>query len=235
MIKSHDRFALIDSATPPAEDLGQAVAEGLGRKSRSLPCRFLYDEEGSRLFERICEVPEYYVPRAELEIFETHAAELLEICGTATIVELGSGNSAKTQLLLGGMCARGDRVRYVPMDICADVLEEAGRRLTGEFSNLEVLGVAAEYEAGLEMLADLGQGPKVILWLGGNVGNFTRSGAVEFLRGVRERLQPGNRLLNQPNISPSRYSLETSSGEPGPCPRTSSLTFCRFGPWVSKY
>ena len=115
------------------ESFAECVESGLASEPRSLPCRFLYDARGSALFERICELPEYYLTRAEREILLRRAAEIAARCPSpTTLVELGSGSSAKTRVLIEALLARQRRLRYVPVDISHTALEDAARALLAE-------------------------------------------------------------------------------------------------------
>src|SRR5205807_9694105 len=134
---------------------------------KRLSCCYFYDEEGSLLFEEICKLPEYYLTRAEREILETRAAELVaSFSAPPTLVELGSGSAAKTRLLIEALLKRHPTVRYVPIDICRTILEESSLQLVQEYPSLEILAIAAEYHEGLGHLGRLAAGPKLIVWLG---------------------------------------------------------------------
>jgi dimethylhistidine N-methyltransferase len=200
----HDRMGRIcifgshseDGAAARAE-LAADVRQGLGGEPKRLSCRWLYDEEGSLLFEAICRVPEYYIPRAETAILEAHGdAIVAELPPGAAIVELGSGNAAKTRLLLEAALRRAPgRLRYLPIDISATMLEASARTLAADYPRLDIAGVAGTYEEGLAELPVLELGPKLVLWLGSNVGNYGRAEAAAFLAEVRRRLGPDDRLL----------------------------------------
>src|SRR5439155_17043921 len=112
-----------------------------------------------------------------------------------TLVELGSGNASKTRLIIEAFRTGQERLRYVPIDICRAVLEESSLELLRDYPNLEVVALAAEYREGLEYLRKEIGGPRLILWLGSNVGNFHRPEAAGFLGNVRAALTPVDRLL----------------------------------------
>jgi dimethylhistidine N-methyltransferase len=173
------------------------VRRGLTSSPRRLPCRWLYDREGSLLFEAICELPEYYIPSAERAILTAHAAEIAaELPPGAQVVELGSGNAAKTRILLEAFLARAaGRVRYAPIDISPSALVASAHELLADYPRLDITGIAGTYEEGLAHLPGLGGAPRLVLWLGSNVGNFTRAEAGAFLGEVRKRLGPDDRLL----------------------------------------
>ena len=173
-----------------------AHRDGLGASPKTLPCRFFYDEQGSLLFESICDLPEYYLTRAEREILETSADEIASLFPSATsLVELGSGSSVKTRLLIEAFLRRHGRLRYLPVDISRTMLEESSLALLDDYPALEILAIAADYNDGLRQLR-LEQGrPKLVLWLGSTIGNFEPDEARVFLRRVRGALGAADRLL----------------------------------------
>jgi L-histidine N-alpha-methyltransferase len=206
------RYRLIElSANDPLVEFSRDVAAGLTASPKRLSCRYFYDREGSRLFEAICELPEYYLTRAETEILRRHAGEIAaQFPGDVTLVELGSGSAVKTCLLLEA-CLDGTRtVRYVPIDICRPVLEESSAGLLRRFPALEIVAVAAEYHEGLQQLRTESRRPKLILWLGSNIGNLDRSEAAEFLHQVRDTMMPADRLLVGVDLRKDRAVLEAA-------------------------
>src|SRR5262245_3977757 len=207
---SMPRFRLVElTGGDPFAERARDVAAGLTAEPKHLSCRYFYDREGSRLFEAICELPEYYLTRAETEILERHAREIASLFqGDVTVVELGSGNAVKTRLLLEALLP-GRRLRYVPIDICRPVLEESAADLLQLFPALDIVAVAAEYHEGLrhlvsqafqpdvrlESLTHASDRPRLILWLGSNIGNFTREEAATFLRRIQGTMTPADRML----------------------------------------
>lgn len=158
---------------------------GLTSTPKRLPCRLLYDEFGSQLFERICETPEYYPTRTELGILNEHAAEMLEETGPeATLVEWGSGASVKTRLLLRAL--KLPRL-YVPIDISEAILIASCRAIERDFPSLEVRPMVADYlkPLSLPLRADERERPLVTFFPGSTLGNFEPDAAVEFLSRVR--------------------------------------------------
>src|SRR6185503_400828 len=114
-----------DAAGSHAE-FARHIRAGLTATPKQLQCRFLYDEEGSRLFEQICELPEYYLTRAEHEILERHAGDIVAaIPGCETLVELGSGSAVKSRILIGALLDHSPGLRYIPVDISSEMLEES--------------------------------------------------------------------------------------------------------------
>jgi L-histidine N-alpha-methyltransferase len=204
------RLRVLGSAgASPRSDLARAVREGLGARPKRLSCAFFYDERGSRLFEEICACPEYYLTRAEQEILERHAGDIVrELPPRVDLVELGSGSAAKTRLVIEVLLARQGSLRYVPIDISRAILVESSRALLDEHPRLEVEAIAAEYREGLHELDRIARGPKLVLWLGSNVGNFDRDEAARFLAGVGERLGPSDRCLVGIDLRKDRGRLE---------------------------
>ena len=177
-------------------DFAGDVRAGLTACPKRLPCLYFYDERGSRLFERICELPEYYLTRAERSILEAHADELADLlAGPVDLVDLGSGNSGKTRLVIEALLRCQGRLRFIPVDISSSMLQESSRALVEIYAGLEVLAVAGEYQDGLDYLETEGGPPRLVLWLGSNVGNFTPREAVGFLRRLGAALRPGDALL----------------------------------------
>ncbi len=207
-----ERFRLI--AMPSSSRLAafaRDVASGLTASPRQLSCCYFYDSEGSRLFEAICELPEYYLTRAETAILRAHAADIAaRFPGETSLVELGSGNAAKTRLLIEAFLKVHPRQRYVPVDICHTVLEDSSRELLRAYPGLEIVAIAAEYQEGLRQLRMEADRPKLILWLGSNIGNFERTEAAVFLKQVRGTMTPADRLLAGIDLRKDRAMLEAA-------------------------
>jgi L-histidine Nalpha-methyltransferase len=172
------------------------VRAGLTATPKRLSCRWFYDRAGSELFERICALPEYYLTRAEAEILDRRRGEIASLLPEeVTLVELGSGSASKTRKIIEALLQRHGRLRYVPVDISRSMLEDSARALIADYPSLQILAVAAEYQAGLRRLASEAPGPKLILWLGSNAGNFHRGEAAAFLRTVRDGMADHDRFL----------------------------------------
>ena len=196
-LESTERLEILGTGrATTVEDFAASVREGLTGEPKRLDCAFLYDAEGSRLFEAICELPEYYPTRSEREILETHAADILDCAPLdLTLVELGSGSSTKTRVLIDALLEEHGELTYVPIDISPSILEQSSRELLKDHPGLEIHGLAMEYQDGLHQLRRLFPGPKLVIWLGSTVGNLARPEAAVFLRSVREDLDPTDRFL----------------------------------------
>lgn len=191
------RFAIIEARDNTYRAaFAQDVRAGLLGHPKSLPCRYFYDAEGSGLFEAICELPEYYLTRAEREILVERSAELAARFPTEiTLVELGSGSAAKTQILIEALLRRHGALRYVPVDISREMLQESARGLLARYPDLRIVAVAGEYRDGLQHLNSPAGRRTLILWLGSSIGNLERREAGAFLHQVRDAMRPGDRLL----------------------------------------
>jgi dimethylhistidine N-methyltransferase len=185
------------------------VCAGLTASPKFLSCCYFYDPEGSRLFEEICTLPEYYLTRAEREILQTHAEELVaRLRSDMRLVELGSGSSSKTRHLLSALVRRQSSLHYVPIDICSIILQETSLALQRDFPALQITALAMEYHYGLRHLQRMAKQPQLVLWLGSNVGNFHRDEAAEFLAEVRRLMTQEDRLLMGVDLRKNRDVLE---------------------------
>jgi len=205
-----DRLHLRTSAPGSnAHDLAREVADGLRASPKRLPCRFFYDEAGSKLFEEICEQPEYYLTRAEDEILARHAEAIVDVSpASCDLVELGSGDARKTRRLIAALLRRRPSLRYVPIDISRSALLKSSEGLLAAHPGLEIHAIAAEYERGIGMLDESSPGPRLVLWLGSNVGNLERAEAADFLRTLGLRAARGDRLLIGIDLRKDRTILE---------------------------
>ena len=174
--------------------LADDVLDGLTRPLKELPSKHLYDARGSRLFDAICELPEYYQTRTERLILETHADDIVERTGAVELVELGSGSATKTRVLLDAMAAAGTLGRYVPVDVSATTVHAVAELLTEDYPGLSVYGVVADFERHLGHLPPPA-GPRLVPFLGGTIGNFPPGTRRRFLRGLATVLGPGGHLL----------------------------------------
>jgi L-histidine N-alpha-methyltransferase len=167
---------------------------GLTATPKTLPPRWFYDERGSELFDRITRLPEYYPTRAERAILDAGAAEIAEAAGADVLVELGSGTSDKTRLLLTALRATGTLRTFVPFDVDPSVLRAAGAALTDEFPGLEVAAVVGDFTRHLGELPTTGR-RRLIAFLGSTIGNLEPGPRAAFLTEVAGALRPGDSFL----------------------------------------
>jgi L-histidine N-alpha-methyltransferase len=174
--------------------LADDVLDGLTRPFKELPPKHFYDARGAELFDRICDLPEYYPTRTERSILQARARELVELTGAAEIVELGSGTAAKTRILLDAMQAAGTLRRYVPLDVTEQMILETAAALVEEYPGLLVHGIVGDFERHLHHLPPP-LGPRLVAFLGGTIGNFTPGSRRRFLRGLAKAMGPDDHLL----------------------------------------
>jgi dimethylhistidine N-methyltransferase len=206
-----DRLHVVEADSGLHADFAADVARGLAAPKKHIPCRWLYDDAGSALFEQICALPEYYLTRAELAILRAHADEIAALApADAELVELGSGSSSKTRVLIHALLDRQLHLHYLPIDISRSMLVDSARALLAEHHALSITAVAAEYRAGLAFLARHRGPPRLISWLGSNVGNYDRREAATFLRRVRAMMTPRDRFLVGIDLRKSAATLEAA-------------------------
>ncbi len=192
-----------------AEDtLAADVRHGLTRELKELPPKYFYDSRGSELFDRITSLPEYYPSRAELEILNRRAPEIVSETDARELVELGSGTASKTRALLDAMAGAGSLRRYVPFDVDESVVERCARELVELYPGLVVHGVVGDFER------DLGHIPpgdrRLVAFLGGTVGNLYPAERARFLRRLRRLMGPSDRLVIGTDLVKDRHVLEAA-------------------------
>src|SRR3954469_7590201 len=176
-----------------AEQLALDVRAGLSATPKSLPPKYFYDARGSELFDAITRLPEYYPTRTERAILETVAPDIAAATQPETLIELGSGTSEKTRLLLRALRAAGTLRRFVPFDVDPAVLKDASAAVRDEFPGLEVEPIVGDFEQHLTSLPD---GPRRLLaFLGSTIGNLEPVTRARVLSSVRSSLRPGDAFL----------------------------------------
>jgi L-histidine N-alpha-methyltransferase len=170
---------------------------GLAATPKTLPPKWFYDAQGSALFEKITELPEYYPTRAERSILRAACGEIAALSGAHVLVELGSGSSEKTRLLLSALRDAGTLRSYVPVDVSESALVLAGDALAVEYPGLAVHAVVSDFEEhlGLPARDGSGAGPRLVAFLGSTIGNMVPAERAEFLARVRAQLAPGDAFL----------------------------------------
>jgi L-histidine N-alpha-methyltransferase len=166
---------------------------GLSAAPKSLPPKWLYDERGSALFEKITRLEEYYPTRAERSILQEVAGEVAAATRAVTLVELGAGAADKTRLLIDALRAAGTLAEFVPVDVSESALTDAARRLMGQYPGLAVTAVVSDFEEHLG-LPDAA-GARLVAFLGSTIGNLLPDQRADFLAGLRQRLRPMDWLL----------------------------------------
>jgi len=179
-----------------AEALRRDARAGLSAEPKSLPPKWFYDAQGSALFDKITELPEYYPTRAEREILHATATAIAGQTRAQTLVELGSGSSEKTRVLLDALRTAGTLRCYVPVDVSEAALIAAGDALSAEYPGLDVRAVASDFEEhlGLPTVGDAPT-PRLVAFLGSTIGNLLPDQRASFLARVRAELEPGDFFL----------------------------------------
>lgn len=179
-----------------SQNESEIVRAGLTRPQKELRPILFYDAEGSRLFEEICKLPSYYVTRAEDAILREYGPQILSVPESlATLYELGSGSSLKTEHLVRHAANRDGRVHYVATDISEAALVGAAERMVPAIAGLNMHLLVASYEHAADLVHREHPAPQFGLFVGGNIGNFPRGDAAGFLRRVGERSDPRDRLM----------------------------------------
>jgi len=199
---------------PPKETFLADVLAGLALPQKSIPPKYFYDEQGCRLFEAICELPEYYPTRTEMAILHGCAGELARFIGPdVQLIEFGSGAQAKTRVLIEALQAP----LYVPVDIAIDTLRASSSELARRFPYLNIVGICADYTRPLTLpeLADLPIRRKVVFFPGSTIGNLTPAEALAFLKQAHKTAGPGGILLIGVDLKKDKATLDAAYDDPG--------------------
>ncbi len=185
-----------DKMENPTMAFAKDVLKGLSNTPKRLSSVYFYDERGSQIFEEICELEEYYLTRKETEILQRSAAEIiLRLPQNTHLVELGSGSSTKTRILLEAAMNRFGTTHYSPIDVSAEILTDTVNDLNQRYPKLQLEAVAGRYEFGMEYILKHSTSSHCIMWLGSSIGNLTRVEAAQFLREVRKYIGESDSLL----------------------------------------
>jgi L-histidine Nalpha-methyltransferase len=208
MIDYHSRLTLERLELADRAESGLDVLAGLNAYPKTLPSKYFYDDRGSELFEQICEQPEYYPTRTEAKILAESADEIAQFTGACEIVELGSGSSIKTRILLDAYRDRSLPLFYIPTDISAGILESSAEALIDDYPSLKVHGLAGAYEQALAHLSLMRRSRRMICFLGSTMGNFNPQEFDLFLTEIAQALQPGEFFLLGVDLQKSAEILE---------------------------
>lgn len=187
---------------------GEDVRQGLMAVQKTLPPKYFYDDQGSALFEKICDLPEYYPTRTEAAILERWARTIATITDGGDLVELGSGSSTKTRLLLDAYSSLGRPFSYLPIDVSKGMLTESVASLADRYPQIQFEGLAATYEQGLDWLGENHRQPKTIAFLGSSLGNLNPLEQDAFFGHVRKAMAVGDYFLLGVDLHKSAAILE---------------------------
>jgi L-histidine Nalpha-methyltransferase len=206
----------IESWLSEAEErsLANDVLDGLTRPFKEIPPKHFYDARGSDLFERICELPEYYPTRTEMAILGACAGEIVAQNGAGELVELGSGATDKARILLDAMSEAGTLTRYIPFDVSETVVRDAANTLVHDYPGLRVHGVVGDFERHLERVPARNGSPRLVALLGGTIGNFPPGSRRALLRQIGGLLGDGDRLLLGTDLVKDPATIEAAYDDP---------------------
>lgn len=176
-------------------DEGADIIQGLSQSPKTLPCRYFYDDRGSQLFEQITDLPEYYPTRTEQAILESCALEIAQLTGSCDLVELGSGSSRKTRILLEAYDQLHNELQYCPIDVSAGILKTTALDLLNAYPRLKLCGLTGTYEQALAQLPARELENRMLIFLGSTIGNLNPQECDRFLTQIQRALKPGEFFL----------------------------------------
>jgi L-histidine N-alpha-methyltransferase len=200
-VETNTRFELVRGprrSNDGRSTMAREVRAGLCKSPRSISPKYFYDEVGSRLFDAICDLPEYYVTRAERALLEEHADSIVSLAGARALVELGSGMARKTGLLTQALCERNASPLYIPFDIAPEAIDASARSLLAVHPRLRVRGVVGDFGrdfARLALHAPPVDGPRLFAFLGSTIGNLDEQAAPALLKQIAGIMVPSDRFL----------------------------------------
>lgn len=179
--------------------VAEAVKKGLTQKEKSLPSWLFYDAEGDRLFQEIMKMPEYYLTNCEFDIFQKHKDDILSIISSDAagfnLIEFGAGDGMKTEILLKHFVEQNATFNYKPVDISQNVLNFLQERMQKSIPDLDIEPINKEYFSALDSLNEARKNPMVVLFMGGNIGNFEIEDAQSFVNQIANKLRTGDRII----------------------------------------
>ena len=192
------------------KSFAEEILYSLDSKQKFINSKFFYDSKGSALFEKICKLPEYYPTRTELSLLESLQDDLQKYVKTGCrLVELGSGASVKTKLLLDVLARYDGPLEYFPIDI-SDILVDSSEQLLATYKKLHVTGIIDTYEGGLEFLKRFDQKKNLVIFLGSSYGNFVPKDGRDFLKTIHNTIKPGDLFLIGLDLTKDKNTLESA-------------------------
>jgi len=197
-------------ATKIEKTFAEEISSSLNRDSKFINPKFFYDKKGSDLFEKICSLPEYYPTRTEITILNQLQYELPSYLDeNFRLVELGSGTSVKTRLILDILAKLQDVTEYFPIDI-SEILTESSEQLLKDYDGLHITGLIDTYEGGLEFLKNFDDKKNLIIFLGSSFGNFSPNDGRKFLQKINSTMNPGDLFLIGLDLVKDKQILESA-------------------------
>ena len=201
---------LVGATQSVPSNAGIDVVEGLTQTRKSLPACYFYNNHGSELFEQICELPEYYLTRTETAILQQCASKIAQLTGACELVELGSGSSTKTRILLDAYDHLNYPLRYLPIDVSAGILESSAKQLLVAYPSLQVHALASTYELALKQLTPTELPSRMICFIGSTLGNLNPQECDDFFSQIIAALQVGEYLLLGVDLQKPKHLLEAA-------------------------
>lgn len=189
---------------------GKDVMSGLSANQKFLPPKYFYDQQGSELFEQICELPEYYPTRTETAILKEYSGAIAQKTGPCEIVELGSGSSTKSRILLNAYQDAGYPLRYLPVDVSDTMLTESAEKLLQEYPAMSIWAIASTYEPALNALPPKQLPARMIAFIGSTIGNLQPAECEAFLENISETLEVGDYFLLGLDLQKETSTLESA-------------------------
>ncbi|MGM3307479.1 L-histidine N(alpha)-methyltransferase [Anabaena sp. WFMT] len=203
-------LTILDDHYQDLNNDGADVIQGLTQIPKSLPAKYFYDDYGSELFEKICDLPEYYPTRTEAWILNQYADEIAEITGCCELIELGSGSSTKTRLLLDAYQKIANSCRYLPIDVSGGILKNSVLQLQQKYPDFSIHGLLGTYEQALVHLESNYLQSRMLFFLGSSIGNFSSQESDDFLSQVAQTLNPGDYFLLGMDLQKPKEILEAA-------------------------
>ena len=208
------KISTLDEPGVAFEEMARDVRSGLSSEPKDLSAwpKYFYDAEGSRIFEEITGTPEYYQTGAESSILREKSIEIISRAGCQTLIELGSGSSSKTRALLDALVSVYGAARYAPLDVSESTLRESGEQLVSEYPGLQIQGYVGDFDKSLRSLLEneADSGGRLVIFLGGTIGNFAPEKRWEFLKTLWHGLDSGDHLLIGVDLVKDRETLEAA-------------------------
>lgn len=192
------------------------VIWGLSDPQKHLPSKYFYDEKGSRIFQEIMQMEEYYLPKCEMEILNKQSQKIAyEISHEEfDVIELGAGDGSKTMIFLEAVLQTNKKITYIPMDISSDILEVNRKHIEEKLPDLNVEPLAGDYFNTIKTLASKSK-PRLVMFIGSNIGNFPGEKAIEFIRFVNDYLDPGDYFLMGVDLKKNPHVIRAAYNDKG--------------------
>jgi len=197
-----------DATVTASTNDGSDLIAGLSQTPKSIPSYYLYDDRGSQLFEQICNLPEYYPTRTEAQILKEYGSAIAQTTGNCELIELGSGSSTKTRLLFDAYLGLVSRLRYIPIDVSAAMLEASAKQLLTDYPTLEIHGLVGTYEQALQHLPPSPLSKRMVFFLGSSLGNFPPNQSQKLFQKITASLDVGDYFLLGLDLQKSKDILE---------------------------